>query len=297
MYHPETPTQILSRFRTLTNRVLIAIYSIPIRNRHSKVHWLYMQRNTYISIAVVLVVIAGITLYVVLHPVPTGPAGEAAIILPAGGYSEHTKYYDISASYATSTPLLKSAGASADATARSLMLGFVRDTIYKFKTDGNFANLTSTDIKAMGLDQGRKETLQIIYRVASSPHTVSYIFTIYEDTLGAHGNTFFRTGTFNMKTGAPLALANIFSPGTTYLNTLSSISRAKLPGIIGQGADMTFIKNGTEPKAENFQSFYLDANNFIILFDPYAVAPYSSGPQTLRIPLSQLSSILKPEYR
>lgn len=257
-----------------------------------------MQRNTYISIAVVLVIIAGIVLYFVLQTAKTpGAAGEATIVLPAGGYSEHTKYYDITASYATSTPLLKSAGASADATARSLMLGFVRDTIQSFKTQGNFDNLTSADIKTMGFDQGRKETLQITYRVAASPHTVSYIFTIYQDTLGAHGNTFFRAGTFNMKTGAPLALANIFLPGAAYLDTLSSISRAKLPGIIGQGADMTFIKNGTEPKAENFQSFYLDAKNFVILFAPYEVAPYSSGPQTLRIPLSQLSSILKPEYR
>jgi hypothetical protein len=259
-----------------------------------------MQRNTYISIAVVLVIIAGIVLYFVLQPAPVkapGAAGKAAIVLPAGGYSEHTKYYDISASYATSTPLLKSAGALADTTARSLMLGFVRDTIQTFKTEGNFANLTSADIKAMGFDQGRKETLQITYRVASSPHTVSYIFTIYEDTLGAHGNTFFRAGTFNMKTGAPLALSNIFLPGVAYLDTLSSISRAKLPGIIGQGADMTFIKNGTEPKAENFQSFFLENKNFVILFAPYAVAPYSSGPQTLRIPLSQLASILKPEYR
>ncbi len=259
-----------------------------------------MQRNTYISIVVVLVIIAGITLYVVLHPVPAkapGTAGEVAIVLPAGGYSEHTKYYNITASYATSTPLLKSAGALADATARSLILGFVRDTIQNFKTAGNFANLTSEDIKMLGFDKGRKETLQITYRVASSAHTVSYIFTIYQDTLGAHGNTFFRAATFNAKTGVPLTLADIFSPSTTYLNTLSSISRAKLPGIIGQGADITFIKNGTEPKKENFQSFFLENKNFVILFAPYAVAPYSSGSQTLRIPLSQLSSILKPAYQ
>lgn len=259
-----------------------------------------MQRKTYISIAVVLVIIAGIVLYFATQPVPAKAprtAGGSAIILPAGGYSEHTKYYDISASYATSTPLLKSAGALADTTARSFMLGFVRDTIQAFKTGGNFANLTSADIKAMGFDQGRKETLQITYHIASSPRTVSYIFTIYEDTLGAHGNTFFRTVTFNMKTGAPLTLASIFSPGTTYLNTLSSISRAKLPGIIGQGADTTFIKNGTEPKKENFQSFFLENKNFVVLFAPYDVAPYSFGAQTLRIPLSQLSSILRPEYR
>ena len=259
-----------------------------------------MKRNTYVGVALILLIIGGIVLYFSMRPAPTkapATASEAAIILPATGYSEHTKYYDITASYATSTPLLRSVGPASDVAARSLMLGFVRDTIQNFKTDGNFANLTSEDIKVMGFDKGRKETLDITYRIASSPRTVSYIFTIYQDTLGAHGNTFFRTVTFNTKTGAPLALADVFSPGTNYLTTLSSISRTKLPGIIGQGADMTFIKNGTEPKKENFQSFYLDAKNFVILFAPYAVAPYSSGAQTLRIPLSQLSSILKPEYR
>lgn len=259
-----------------------------------------MQRNTYISIAIVLIIVAGIALYIAKRSAPVqapGTASEAAIILPTDGYSEHTKYYDITASYPTSTPLLKSAGASADTTARSLMLGFVRDTIQTFKTNGNFDNLTSADIKELGFDQGRKETLQITYRTVSSLHTISYIFTIYQDTLGAHGNTFFRTGTFNTSNGVPLALADIFSPGATYLDTLSSMSRAKLPRIIGQGADMTFIKNGTEPKAENFQSFSLDNKELVILFDPYAVGPYSAGSQTLRIPLSELSSILKPEYR
>lgn len=254
-----------------------------------------MRRNMKLGIGVAAAVIAVLALYLWFRSAPAAQP-TSGIILPASGYVEHTKYYDITASYATSTPLLKSAGPLQDAKARSIMLGFVRDTVQTFKTQGNFDNLTEQDIKMLGFDQGRKETLQITYRTASSAHTVSYIFTVYQDTLGAHGNTSFKTFTFNTKTGALLALADIFS-SNKYLDTLSSISRAKLPKIIGDSADTTFITNGTEPKAENFQSFFFDAKNFVILFDPYAVAPYSSGAQTLRIPLSQLSSILKPAYR
>ena len=69
-----------------------------------------------------------------------------------------------------------------------------------------------------------------------------------------------------------------------------------LPAIIGQGADASFINPGTTPDATNFQNFFFDNNNLIILFAPYAVAPYSSGPQTLPIPAAQLSTILKSQY-
>ena len=147
----------------------------------------------------------------------------------------------------------------------------------------------------MGFDKGRKETLQITYLIASSAHTVSYIFTIYEDTLGAHGNTFFHTFTFDTGTGASLSLADIFS--SSYLDTLSSISRTKLPSVIGDDADPAFINNGTTPDEKNFENFFFDNRDFVVLFAPYQVAAYADGPQTLRIPLSELSSILKPEYR
>ena len=177
------------------------------------------------------------------------------------------------------------------------MQDFVSDTITQFKTDGNFANLTPTDITTMGFDQGRKEKLQIVYLIASSPHTVSYIFTIYEDTLGAHGNTLFKTFTFDTTTGAPLALADLFSPSADYLDALSSISRAKLPAILGSSADTTFITNGTTPEDTNFANFFFDNHQLVILFAPYAVGPYTAGPQTLYIPASELSTILKPEYQ
>lgn len=253
-----------------------------------------MQKDTLIGFAVVIIIIAGIVLYAALRPVPAkAPGIEATNTLPENGYVEHAQYYDIAANYATSTPLQEPANTSAV----TLMKNFVSDTIAQFKTDGNFANLTPEDIKMMGFDQGRKETLQIVYLIASSPHTVSYIFTIYEDTLGAHGNTFFHTFTFDTETGAPLALADIFSLGVDYLNTLSSLARAKLPAIIGPDADATFIKNGTTPEEKNFANFFFDNQELVFIFPPYQVGPYTAGTQTLRIPLSELSTILKPGYR
>jgi hypothetical protein len=253
-----------------------------------------MRTNLSLGIAAVVIIIASVSAYILMKPVPAKAPG---ITLPAGGYSEHAQYYDITADYATSTPLLASAGALADATARSLIYGFVRDTIQQFKADGNFANLTQKDIEMLGLDKGRKETLKIVYLQSSSPHTLTYIYTIYLDTLGAHGNMFFKTFVFDSATGKPLTLTDLFIPGTNYLEVLSKLARAKLPAIIGDGADASFIAGGTTPEEKNFANFFFDNKDFGILFAPYAVAPYAAGPQTLRIKLSELSSILKPAYR
>jgi len=250
-----------------------------------------MNKNTVLGVGALLIILATVVLYAATKPFPAKAPDESAsgVALPASGYVEHADYYDIIANYASSTPLQGEKNTAAVA----LMQKFVTDTIAQFKTDGNFANLTAEDINVMGLGKDRKETLQIVYLIASSPRTISYIFTVYEDTLGAHGNTFFHTFTFDITTGTALSLADIFAPSSDYLSKLSQISREKLPSVIGDSAEMQFINDGTTPDEKNFQNFFFDNQDFVILFDPYAVAPYSSGPQTLRIPLSELANILR----
>ena len=253
-----------------------------------------MKKETLFGIAVGLIVLVGVIFYSATNQALVKAPGTNVL---EGSYVEHAQYYDIATNHATSTPLLSSVSAVADVQAVALMQKFVSDTITQFKIDGNFANLTPKDVQMMGFDQDRKEELQIVYLVSSSPRTVSYIYTIYMDTLGAHGNTFFQTFTFDTTSGASLSLADIFIPGSDYLSKLSQVAREKLPSVIGDTADMKFIENGTTPEEKKFSAFFIDNQNLIILFAPYAIAPYSSGPQTLQIPLADLTSILKPEYR
>ena len=259
-----------------------------------------MKKNNIVVIVVAIVALCGIVFYIAVQP--DSEKTPSTIGLPAGSYVEHADYYDIATNYATSTPLTQ-VSAAADAAAISSMQSFVSDTIAQFKTDGNFANLTPKDIATLGLGSDRKESLEIKYLIASSPRSVSYIFTTYEDTLGAHPNTTFKTFTFDTTTGKELALGDVFSTGSDYLSALSTISRAQLPSVIGDAATsdpsfaVNFIDPGTTPEAKNFENFFLDNDNLVILFPPYAVAPYSAGPQTLRIPLSELANVLKIEYR
>ncbi|MDE2172977.1 MAG: DUF3298 domain-containing protein [Patescibacteria group bacterium] len=246
------------------------------------------MKKRFGAVAVVSIILTGIIVYAATRPAPNAmPASTktqgAAPALPPLGYIEHAQYYDIVANYPTTTPLLGDVGAKEDSAAVALMRNFIGDTVAQFKTDGSF-------------EPDRKEKLEIVYLIASSLRTVSYIFTVYEDTLGAHGNTFFRTFTFDTKTGAVLSLADLFTPGAPYLETLSSISRTKLPDIIGDGADASFIENGTMPTDKNFENFFFDNKDFVVLFPPYQVAPYSSGPQTLRLKIATLANILRQEY-
>ena len=49
----------------------------------------------------------------------------------------------------------------------------------------------------MGLSNTRKEALTMLYEERSGPKTITYVFTLHMDTLGAHPNTFYRSFTFD----------------------------------------------------------------------------------------------------
>ena len=227
--------------------------------------------------AVLLVVVAAFAAWALRAP---SPSRLNPPILSGTAYTEHTPVYDIAANYASSTPL----GAEADKAAIASMHGFIGDTIAAFKA------------AAPATAEKRKETLLIRYLISSSPRTVSYIYTVYEDTEGVHGNTRFKTFTFDVVTGKELALSDLLERRSDYLETLSRISRTKLPEVIGPTADTTFIEKGTTPEDKNFKSFFIDNADIVFLFDTYQVAPFAAGPQTLRLPLSTFSNILKPIY-
>lgn len=254
-----------------------------------------MRRDFIVGSVAILLVVVGIVAYIALSPAGSVKTPTDNL---TGRYDEHAPYYDIEAQFATSTPLRESAGTKADTAAVALMKGFVDETVKQFKDDGNFASLTAEDIETMGLGPDRKQDLQIHYFGSSSQQTVSYIFEIYSYTLGAHGNTSYRTFTFDLKSGSLLKLADVFVPDAPYLDRLSTISREKLPKLIEDGfLNQDFIIAGTAPVEASFENFFLDGTSFVLIFPPYAVAPYVAGTQTLAIPVSELEAILKPEYQ
>ena len=239
--------------------------------------------------------------YMMTHPapvpytVPEVATSTERTMLPPQSIEEHATYYDIEASYPAETGLRESAGTKADAAAVAIMKAFIEKTAADFKREGNFTNLTPEDIQIMGLDE-RKENLTIEFNEYGGTRTLSYVYSIYLDTLGAHPNAFYRTFTFDTTTGAELTLGNLFLPKTQYLTRLSTIAREKLAATLGELADSDYIKDGTKPETVSFQSFAIDGDSLVLIFPPYQVAPYAAGTQEVRIPLANISDILKPAY-
>lgn len=215
---------------------------------------------------------------------------------------EHAKYYDVTATTPTDTPLKATAGATADQKAVDIMKQFTLTSIAGFKERGNFNALSTEDIKMMGFDQGRKEAFAVSYTLQKGTASVSYIFTLFEDTFGAHPNTYYRSFTFDSKTGEGLGLDDLFVSGTDYLTLLSKISREKLPMQLAKASsapvssiDMDYLKRGTTPDADNFQTWYIQGTNLVLKFPPYQVAAYVFGAPELSIPLSSLP--IKSAYK
>lgn len=253
------------------------------------------------TLGIIILVLLGVIGYLALRTHVPSPGGENAQTATStvlgndpGKIVEHATYYDISAAYPVTTPLASLSDAQPNARAVNAMKQYVLDQIAQFKSQGNFDHLTHDDIQMMQLDQ-RKELLNITYRQASGNGDVSYVFTMSEDTLGAHPNTTYKTFVFDGKTGTQLSIKDLFAPGADYLVTLSMKTRALLPAIIAKSEgvsqksiDTNMMLSGTTAAEENFADWYVEGTDLVIIFAPYQVAPYAAGPQTVRIPIAQL---------
>ncbi|KND50013.1 MAG: hypothetical protein AB203_03430 [Parcubacteria bacterium C7867-008] len=256
--------------------------------------------------ALVLIFLIFAIWYMATHqaPAPVGPVIATSTPVTTSSstqtITDNSQYYEIKATYPASTLLKQTTSERADTEAVSIMKTFVEQEIARFKDNGNFANLTQEDIQIQGLGNGRKYTLDAEYQTYQGKHTVSYVYTINLDTLGAHGNSYYRVFTFDTAAGQSLELDDLFVSNSGYLEKLSNISRVDLPGVIsakfGESPDMEDIKSGTTADAENFQSWYIEGTNLVLIFPPYQVGPYTIGTTLLPIQLSRLGDMLKATY-
>ena len=257
------------------------------------------------AVILILIVLGLIVWYMIRVPAPSpfvATPEPATQVSEPMKIAEEAPYYTVDAIYPIQTTLATSAGTQADQAAVTTMKAFVDGEIAQFKKDGNFPTLTAEDVEMLGLGE-RKYALGIEYKTYESTATLSYVYQMYVDTGGAHPNTYYRTFTFDKKSGTELTLADVFAPNALYLQTLSDKARAVLPGKIAgmesesvTEVDIEYIRSGTKPEAEAFQSFYFDGNRLVILFPPYQVGPYVLGMITLPIATSDLTD-LKPEYK
>jgi hypothetical protein len=118
---------------------------------------------------------------------------------------------------------------------------------------------------------------------------VSYKFTIYEYTGGAHGNTAFRTFVFDLENEREIQLSDLFDE--TGLTTVAAIAQEQLKETLGDMLDEQWLADGTAPTPENYQNFVFTEDALVFTIPQYQVAPYAAGPQTATIQLTDLAGV------
>jgi hypothetical protein len=261
---------------------------------------------TIVAVLLVLAVALGAYLWTKRSTTPT-PQPLLPYTKTESGDRVYTKegdFYSIKATYPDITPLAKSAGSSADQAAVATMERYIASQIGEFASTsaGEYASL-SDELKAdMGFTSGRKYQFEVKYEPHQSAAAYSYVFDQYTDMGGAHPNAAYKTFVFDAKIGKELTLADLFVPGSAYLTRVAAAARAQVIEHLKEVLEMPDVQGavfeeGFAPNEQNYQDFYLDGSNLVVLFDPYQVAAYAAGPQEAHIPLSSLSDILKPEYK
>lgn len=125
----------------------------------------------------------------------------------------------------------------------------------------------------------------------------SALISTYTYTGGAHGNADFLPLNVDLATGRRIALADLFAPGSAYLDTLSAeveVSLARQAGTHGMTAS-DFWAEGYAPEAGNFARFTLGPDSLTVRFPPYQVGPYAAGPFAASIAYADLRAVLAPD--
>ncbi|MBE2183570.1 MAG: DUF3298 and DUF4163 domain-containing protein [Anaerolineae bacterium] len=129
-----------------------------------------------------------------------------------------------------------------------------------------------------------------------SEDIVSLVYTIYQFTGGAHGNSYFWTYTFDLVNGNVISFDDVFLPGSDPLAVIAPIAAAQITETLGDAADAQWIAEGTGENPVNYQNFSLSADGITFYFPPYQVAFYAAGAQTVTIPFTDLAGVLAPEF-
>jgi hypothetical protein len=136
-------------------------------------------------------------------------------------------------------------------------------------------------------------TLTIDYSVLNaSKGNLSIFFNISVYYAGAaHPNSYGQVINFDLPDGKVLELSDLFMPDADYLGAISTYCREDLR----QKGHLDF-EEGTARLQDNFRNWnILGQEGLRISFDPYQVAPYAAGPQTVTIPYRVLKGMISSD--
>jgi hypothetical protein len=200
-------------------------------------------------------------------------------------FEEETKSYHIKAAFPYST------NSYVEKTLKEL----INDEINNFKED----------FKEPSPSGNWKNELYISSDKYKAPGDIeSYLLNIYTFTGGAHGGTNIVSKNFDKSKQCEIELSSVFQEDSNYLEVISQKSIKELMKRLVQDdipADSKqlredWIKEGAAPKEENYRVFTFTPKEIVFHFGQYQVASYADGIQKVKIPLSEISDLLKPPF-
>ncbi len=174
----------------------------------------------------------------------------------------------------------------------------VQDIIKAFKNQNDFSKFAPQELKNFGISDERRYQLYITYSSTSGAHTISHRITTYTFTGGAHGNTFVETYTYTANEKL-LSINDLFVDSEKGLELISkkTIESIKNNPDYKDGLPTDWFDDGTAPTLQNYSTFELTKDSLVIIFQQYQALAYVYGNIEVRIPLKELSNVLKPEFK
>lgn len=142
-------------------------------------------------------------------------------------------------------------------------------------------------------DGAGKSGLNVTYSIPYEQNgalSVRFNISVYHRGAAHPLNT---VSVLNFIKGQQVKLGDLFLPGADYLKSISQLCSKEITA--KDISDAKWIKDGTAPVTDNYNVWSFTPEGIDIIFDSYQVAAYVYGEQTVSIPLSKLSALIKPE--
>lgn len=136
--------------------------------------------------------------------------------------------------------------------------------------------------------------LEVTYELISQYDDIwsfKFFYSFYNNG-AAHPGDFSHTVNYDLLAERELSLADLFLPGSNYLETISTYCLNELRK---QPYSDSFTNSGADPTLENYRNWNITRNGLMITFDTYQVAPGAAGPQIIVIPYGQLTALIDPQ--
>lgn len=134
-------------------------------------------------------------------------------------------------------------------------------------------------------------TLDIHYDAYTYQNYISYVFTCFLDTGGAHPNTYMETISFDKDKNRLFTIDSFTKINADILSEFSELSRKKLAKNkeLVDSNIWNMVLEGTSPIKNNFRNFAFSEQGIVLFFERYQIAPYSYGSYQVIIPYPQIN--------